>query len=189
MSWKNSKQLVVDANVGQGSSNDRMFNPILGDSGSQSRQCLQTIWEERHVAVFSGSLRDEWDRHASSYAKRWLRNMEQKSRIVEEDGEQFAELAIPACACLSTAGEKAALAKDFHLIQSALATGQLILSNEVRFPRYVALASTVAQELASLHYANPNIEGENCRLWIKAGAEKDADRRIDSWVENYLKGD
>jgi hypothetical protein len=187
MSWKNSKQLVVDANVGQGSSNDKMFNPVLEDSGAQSRQCLQAIWEERHVAVFSGNLRDEWGRHASSYAKRWLRNMEQKSRIMEEDGERFAELAIPACACLSTAGEKAALAKDLHLIQSALATGQLIVSNEVRFPRYVALACAAVQELASLYYANPTVEGDRCRRWIKAGAEKDADRRIDSWVENYLK--
>jgi hypothetical protein len=187
MSWWNSKQIVIDANVAAGSSNDRMFNPILGDGGAQNRQCLQAIWEERHIAVFSRNLRDEWDKHASSYAKRWLRNMEQKTRTIEEDGEQFAKMAGPVCACLSDAGERAALAKDFHLIQSALTTGQLILSNEVRFPRYVALACASVPELASLHYANPAVEGDQCRLWIKAGAEKDADRRIDVWLENHLK--
>jgi len=187
MSSGHSKQIVIDANIAQGSSNDRMFNPVLGDAGAQSRQCLQAIWDEKHVAVFGRSLLSEWDRHASSYARRWLRNMEQKSRVVLEDGERFAELAISACACLSTAGEKAALVKDLHLIQSALATGQLILSNEVRFPRYVALACAAVQELATLYYANPTVEGDRCRLWIKAGAEKNADRRIDSWVENYLK--
>jgi hypothetical protein len=188
MSRWNSKQIVVDANIARGSSNDKMFNPISGDLGAQNRQCLQAIWEERHFAVFSLTLRDEWNRHASSHAKRWLRNMEQKSRIVPEDGEQFAELADPACACLPTAGEKAALAKDFHLIQSALATGQLILSNEVLFPRYVALACGVVQELTSLYYANPVVEGDPCRLWIKAGAEKTADRRIDIWADSRLDG-
>jgi hypothetical protein len=166
-----------------------MFNPILGDPGAQSRQCLQAIWEERHIAVFGRNLRDEWIRHASSYARSWFRNMELKSRVVLDDGEQFAELSGPACACLSGAGEKAALVKDFHLIQSALATGQLILSNETRFPRYVALASVAIRELASLHYANPAIEGDQCRLWIKAGAEKEADRRIDRWIENHLKNE
>jgi hypothetical protein len=188
MSRWNSKQIVVDANLAGGSSNDRMFNPILGDLGAQNRQCLQAIWEEEHFAVFSRKLRDEWNRHASSHAKRWLRNMEQKSRIVPEDGEPFAELAGPACACLSVAGERAALAKDFHLIQSALATGQLILSNEVRFPRYVAFACEVVRELASLYYANPVVEGDPCRLWIKAGAEKTADRRIDVWADSRLDG-
>lgn len=189
MSRSNSKQIVIDANVAAGSSNDRMFNPILGDGGAQNRQCLQAIWDERHIAVFSLKLRTEWEKHASgrrSYAKQWLRNMEQKSRIVQEEGEQFAELAGSACACLSDAGEKAALAKDFHLIQSALATEQLILSNEVRFPKYVALACTSVQKLASLYYANPVVEGDSCRLWLKAGAEKDADRRIDLWIKNHL---
>lgn len=185
MSRWNSKQIVIDANVARGSSNDRMFNPILGDLGAQSRQSLQAIWEESHVAVFNRNLRGEWDRHTSFYAKRWFRNMQQKNRIIEEDGAQFAYLADPACACLSAAAEKAALAKDFHLIQSALATGQLILSNEIRFPRYVALACAEVQELASLYYANPSVEGNACRLWIKAGAEKDADHRIDVWAENH----
>jgi hypothetical protein len=114
--------------------------------------------------------------------------MEQKSRIVLEDGEQFAALADRACACLSGATEKAALAKDFHLIQSALATGQLVLSNEVWFPRYVALACAAVQELASLYYANPVVEGDPCRLWIKAGAEKTPGRRIDVWANCHLDG-
>ena len=34
MSRWNSKQIVVDANIARGSSNDRMFNPISGDSGA-----------------------------------------------------------------------------------------------------------------------------------------------------------
>ena len=192
MSKKNSKQIVIDANLAYASGNLK-FNPVIGPAGAiaadRNRQCLQAIFDEGHIAVFGRRLYEEWTRHSAegSYAQDWFKLMMRQSRIEREDGSSFAALADPACACLSADGEKAALAKDFHLIQSALATGQLFLSNEIRFTKYVALASQAVPELASLHYANPGIEGEQCRLWIKAGAEKEADRRIDMWVENHLK--
>jgi hypothetical protein len=104
-----------------------------------------------------------------------------KNRTVTDEGSDFSSLLQVACDCLPNPEEKASLAKDFHLIQSALATGQLILSNEMRFPRQVAQACAAVPELAQLHYGNPSIEGEDCRLWIKAGAEKEANRRIDTW--------
>jgi hypothetical protein len=111
--------------------------------------------------------------------------MIQKSRMVVDEGNNFSLLLQPSCDCLPGAGEKASLAKDFHLVQSALATGQLILSNEVRFPRYVAQACVDVPKLAELYYGNPRVEGEDCRLWIKAGAEKEPDRRIDNWFANH----
>lgn len=107
-----------------------------------------------------------------------------KNRTVFDEGSGFSHLCQPACDCLPNAEEKASLAKDFHLVQSALATGQLILSNEMRFPRQVARACAVVPKLAELYYGNPGVEGEDCRLWIKAGAEKEPDRRIDTWFAN-----
>lgn len=114
--------------------------------------------------------------------------MEQKGLFCNEEGDRHSNLLGAACDCQTSNGARNALAKDFHLVQSALATGQLIVSNETRFPQYVALASASVGELLELHYANPALEGEACRLWIKAGAEKDADRRIDVWAENHRGG-
>ena len=113
--------------------------------------------------------------------------MDMKERIVEEEGRAFSGLLAPACGCQKTDSHKADLEKDFHLVQSALASGQTILSNETNFPRFVASACPTISELALLYYANPAVEGDACILWIKAGAEKEADRRIDMWVENHLK--
>ena len=186
MSLRNRKQIVIDANIGRGSSDDKRFNPLIGSLGDHSHQCLQAFWEERHFAVFSKKLRDEWDKHANSYAKSWLSRMTLKSRILNEEGEQFVELLGPACSCLAIDGYRAALAKDFHLVQSALASGQLILSNETKFPHYIGMACDSVPALTQLHYANPQVEGEECKLWIKAGAEKEPRRRIDVWALNYL---
>ncbi|MGH9343963.1 MAG: hypothetical protein ACRD19_09410 [Terriglobia bacterium] len=193
MSRKNRKQLVVDVNLVYASGDLKFnptFDPVQSNSADRSRHCLQAIWEEEHIAVFSSSLREEWNRHArhNKYVQKWLERMAVKGRILEEDGERFANLASPASACLATEAQ-GAMKKDFHLVQSALASGQLVLSNEARFPQHVAVACGAVEELLRLHYGNPAVEGESCRLWIKAGAEKVADRRIDVWVKNHCAAD
>ncbi len=184
MSRFNCKRLVLDASLALGS-NDLMFNPIGDAAGDRNRKCLLAVWEEEHVAVFNRQLQREWRDHASPFAVAWLRKMIQKSRMLVDEGNNFSPLLQPACDCLPSPGEKAGLAKDFNLVQSALATGQLILSNEVRFPRCVTRACVAVPELAQLYYGNPRIEGEDCRLWIKAGADKEPDRRIDNWFANH----
>ncbi len=184
MSRLNSKQLVLDASLAFGSK-DKMFNPVGNVAGDRNRRCLDAVWEEEHVAIFNRQLLREWRDHVSPSAAAWLRKMAQKSRTVVDEGNEFSRLLQPACDCLPSAGEKADLAKDFHLVQSALATGQLILSNEVRFPRHVTQACAAVPELAQLYYGSPGIEGEDCRLWIKAGADKEPGRRIDSWFASH----
>lgn len=186
MSLANSKQLVIDANLALGS-NDRMFNPMGENPGDRNRRCLLAVREEKHVAIFNLKLRREWRAHASPFAIGWLQNMERKNLTADEEGERFSGLSASACDCLASEGNKRALAKDFHLVQSALATGQLILSNEREFPRFVALACGEVPELLLLHYANPAVEGDACILWIKAGASKEADRRIDAWVRSHQR--
>lgn len=179
----NRKQLVLDASVALGS-NDQMFNPAGQTAGDQNRKCLQAIWEEGHVAVFNRQLQEEWRKHASPYGLSWLQNMTQKSRTVVEEGDRFSELLRPACLCQVVDAHRKALEKDFHLVQSALAAGQLILSNEARFPSFLATACRTVPALLKLYFGGPVIEGEACRLWIKAGAEKEYERRVDQWAEN-----
>ena len=124
----------------------------------------------------------EWDDHASRFARRWRVEMILTEKILQDiEGEEYSYLLDGACAVLTT--EKDALAKDFHLIQSALAAGQLIVSIERRFPQIVSLASRTVLELAQLYYANPDVEGDECIRWIRDGAEKDVKRQIEVWAK------
>jgi hypothetical protein len=184
MSRWNSKRLVLDASIAMGS-NDQMYNPTGDIPGDRNRNCLQAVWEEEHTAVFNHELSDEWRKRASPAALAWLRRMTLKSRIIVEEGNAFYELLAPACDCQPTESQKAAIGKDFHLIRSALATGQLIVSNETKSPRNIAAACGSVPRFLELYYGNPVLEGDACRLWIKAGVEKEANRRIDQWVLNY----
>jgi hypothetical protein len=70
-----------------------------------------------------------------------------------------------------------------------LASDQTIISNEKNLPKFVTIACSRVQLLSTLYYANPAAERDTCVQWIKAGAEKDADRRIDIWAQNHPKAE
>jgi hypothetical protein len=186
MSRLNSKQLVLDANLSLGSSNSR-FNPQGMIHGDKRRNLLEAVREEGHIAVFNRQLRREWREHGSDWGNRiWLREMDKKRQTIDREGAEYTEVCDSASLALVNKGERIALAKDFHLIQSALATGHIIVSEERVFPRLVAQAGQAVMKLKELYFANPSAEGESCRLWVKAGAEMQPTRRIDVWAENFL---
>jgi hypothetical protein len=115
MSRWNSKRLVVDASVSKASGDSR-FNPSSDIAGDRNRRCLDAMWEEEHVAVFSRQLLTEWQNHASPSAALWLQKMNLKARLVFEEGEAFSELCRAACSSLGGDGPRAALEKDIHLL-------------------------------------------------------------------------
>ena len=180
MTQGSRKRLVVDANIAHSAGSSEV------PESRYSRACLDAILACGHIAVFSSALREEWKQHAALHAKRWWKSMTARRRIDFAEGEEFAPHLERACAFLEHDRWKDALRKDFHLVQSALATGQLILSNEKELPQFVALACNGVKELLLLHYGSPAVEGYACISWIKAGAEKTSDRRIDKWAEGHL---
>jgi hypothetical protein len=184
MSQSSGKQIVIDACVASSCSSGEIFNPQPDHSGIHCRNCLMAIADGNHIAVFSPELAKEWDNHASRFARHWRAEMLLTDKVLlNVEVESFSILLDRALAVLTT--EKESLTKDFHLIQSALASGQLIVSIESRFPQIVSVASMAVPEFTLLYYANPAVEGEVCIQWIKDGAEKDVSRRIDAWAEKH----
>jgi hypothetical protein len=181
MTRNNRKRLVIDANVARSAGDSDV--PV----SHYSRAALDAILQGEFIAVFSVALRTEWNKHASLHSKLWWASMFARRRVENNDGLEFATHLDRACSCLEQDKLKEALAKDFHLLQSALASGRTIISNEKNLPKLVAIAGSKVRELSMLYYANPAVEGDNCILWLRAGAELEADRRIDVWESNHLK--
>jgi len=181
MTPRKGKRLVIDANIAHSAG----FSDV-----QDSRYCrlsLDAVLDGDYVAVFNEALRREWKDHLSRYSWTWQRSMVAQRRVEYAEGKEFAIYLDRACSSLEHERWKDDLRKDFHLIQSALASGQTILSLEKNFPKFVAIASLKVREFSTLYYANPASEGEGCVDWIKAGAEKIPNRRIDVWVRNHLK--
>jgi len=173
MTRKNRKRLVIDANIAKSAGGSHVVVSLY------SRKCLEAIRFDEHIAVFNSTLRQEWRKHASLLAKQWQVAMQQRRRIEDVEGNEFAALLEQACGCLTETAWKDALRKDFHLVQSALASGQLLLSNESRLPAHIGASCEVVTEFRRLFFANPLKEQEECIDWIKSGAKKDPKRRVD----------
>jgi len=168
-------------------SSGEIFDPQPANVGIHCRNSLIAISTSGHTAVFNRKLLKEWNDHPSRFSQRWLGEMVLTGKILPDaEGDEHSSLLERACTALTT--EKEAFAKDFHLVRSALATGQLIVSIERRFPQIVSVASKAVLEFRQLYYANPDVEGDPCIVWIKDGAEKIEDRRIDVWAAKVRRG-
>ena len=188
MSQNGGKQIVIDACVASCCSSGDIFDPHPEHSGTHCRNCLMAIAQGGHFAVFNRKLMKEWDDHASRFARHWRVEMILTEKVLQNiEGEEYSYLLECACAVLTT--EKDALANDFHLVQSALATGQLIVSIERRFPQIVSVASKTIVVLALLYFANPDVEGDKCIRWIRDGAEKHLKRHIDVWARSHRRNE
>lgn len=173
MTRKNRKRLVIDANIARSAGR----SPVL--VSLYSRRCLEAIRLDEHIVVFNSALREEWKKHASLLAKQWQVAMQQRRRIEDVEGTEFAVLLESACDCLTETAWKDALRKDFHLVKSALASGQILLSNESRLPRHLQVACEAVAEFRKLFFACPEREQDECIDWIRAGAKKEPKRRVD----------
>jgi len=179
MTRKNRKRLVIDANIAYSAGTSEV------PSSFYSRVCLDVILRDEHIAVFNRVLRQEWKNHASVHARRWQVAMEQRRRIEDAEGDEFKDLLDRACARLEGATWENALRKDFHLVQSALATDRILLSNESRLPSHLKASCETVPELRKLFFANPQREQDVCIRWIKAGARRETHRRIDQWSRHH----
>ena len=178
MTRKNRKRLVIDANIARSAGTSSLAVSLF------SRQCLEAVRFDEHIAVFNTKLRQEWRRHASRLAKQWQVAMQQRRRIEDAEGNEFAHLLDGACDCLKEATWKLALRKDFHLAQSALATGQIVISNETRLPKHLCASCGEIPELRKLHFANPERERQVCIDWLKSRAKKEPGRRVDRFLRS-----
>jgi hypothetical protein len=172
-------RLVIDANIAHSAGSSEV--PV----SLYSRECLNAVREYKHVAVFSKQLMEEWRQHASLISRQWWKSMAARRRIENVEGTEFAPHLDRACACLVEDKSKEDFRKDFHLVRSALAADQMILSNESNFPGYLKAAARTMRILSSLYYGNPAVEGEPCIEWVRGGACPEAARRIDCWQENH----
>jgi hypothetical protein len=140
-------RLVIDANIAQSAGTSDV--PI----SLHSRECLNAIRDNGHVAVFCEKLLEEWSEHSSSLSRRWWRSMAARRKIERREGIDFAQLLDPTCACLEHDSWKEDRARIFT--SSNPLSPQTVQSSRMReiFPDSSQLH--VAQFGNSLSFVSP----------------------------------
>lgn len=128
------------------------------------------VRESPHRLVLTEAIRDEWNRHQSGFARDWRRSMFARRRVEALDvpaDETFREQLDDAA---DSDRERAAMLKDAHLIEAAVATGRRVASLDDAIRGYYQQAAGKVPALRAVCWVNPEVEDEDAVGWLKKGA-------------------
>ena len=173
MAKQRPRRLVIDADIVNSASEAKY--PI----SSTCRRFLDTVLDVGHHVVMTKAIREEWHRHMSRYSKIWRRRMWARKRVVKIIGERDETLRGRIDASVSQ-DQQAMVAKDVHLVEAALATDQLITSQDERVRNALRTASNNVGELKRIVWVNPTRGDEKPIDWLRDGAKTEEHRLLGS---------
>jgi hypothetical protein len=165
---------VIDASIARAAGSHEATHP----TGKLCRDFLQTVRGVCHRMAWNASIKAEWDKHQSAFAKTWFVSMFQMRKvrpISDEPNEDFREairLHSP------DSGVVEAMLKDAHLIEAAQATDQRVGALDETVRGHFGRMSATFEALQMIVWANPVAEGEPCLEWLRTGADAEPHRLL-----------
>ena len=124
-----------------------------------ARLALTTLLDNSsHRFVVPVGLKPEYKRHASSFSRKWLASAKARRKIDWDESSENASLA----KCLKrglSEQESAALAKDWHWIDSALRTGAIVVSQDLAVRRIIHNKIEDCPQVGDLAWTHPRCPG------------------------------
>ncbi|MGH9838792.1 MAG: hypothetical protein ACREEM_08410 [Blastocatellia bacterium] len=174
MTAKSSRRLVIDASVARASGGPDAVSPT-------SKHCsdfLQTALVVCHQIVLTTEILEEWHRHESKFASRWLASMfaRKNAKLIGSAEDRVLRRKISR----STQSEKAraAMLKDVHLLEAALAADEIVVALDEIVRELFAKASTSVGEIKAIVWVNPDKADEESLRWLENGAKADKKRTL-----------
>jgi hypothetical protein len=183
-----SRRLIIDSSIARAASGEESVHPV----GKQCRDFLQEILRICHRVSFTEPVREEWNRHQSRFAKRWLTAMFARKKVetipntenptlrakldelTPEQTENLASISDPA----SFEKMVAAMRKDLHLIEAALASDQLVASLDETVREFFVQSAATLKQLKNICWVNPTKEEDDVVEWLANGAKSEKSRRL-----------
>ena len=175
MRARNSKRLVIDADVAQASGGENATHP----RAINCRDFLKEVRSQDHRVVMTREISDEWKRHRSHFALEWRVSMDARRKVERINPPEDADLQAKVKTTATDTDEIEALQKDFHLLHAALATDQTVISLDETIRQLFKQASQRVGEIRSIIWVNPDRTAEEQPLaWLQNGAPPEAHRRL-----------
>ena len=155
----NYLSLIVDADIAR--SSGMTEHPV----SRNSRESLEFIINNDLKLAMCPELFNEWKKHKSIFAKKWLVSMYAKKKVVRINPISEAQTKVDNA--IITPKEKSIASKDAHLIDAALFTDKVILSNDDNARTVFCKISGTYKELQSIRWfnvVNHSKEAHDCIL-------------------------
>lgn len=174
--------MVVDADVAMAAG--RGHRPPV----PECLRILTTILSVCHRVAFTPELREEWKRHASRQARRWLKQMVGRKKLVDASSPTKARAmrSDGTLAGLEKAidrrfprdEERDEVRKDLHLVCAAVECGAAVISNDDTARRRLRQLAHDCRPLGSVEWVNPSCPAENVDAWLHKGAPVEPGRLL-----------
>ena len=174
MRARDSKQLVIDADVARASGSETATHP----RAEHCRDFLNAVLSLSHRIVMTEKINNEWKNHQSRFARRWRVPMDARKKINRIDPPEDEELQAKVTTTTNNTDEIEAIQKDFHLLQAALATDQTVISLDETVRQLFKQASQQVGEIRNIIWVNPDRTEEQPITWLQNGAPPEPHRQL-----------
>ena len=164
------KNFVIDADIA------RAANDLSNNISARCNADVLCSIQRHHSAVFSRRLLEEWKKHHSSFASRWLASMLQQNCVNFSDKEQ-PQLRKEVIKCCP--GRESVIDKDFHLLEAAIEYDRIVLSCDKKARNCFSVAAHTVKELENILWQNPSVD-KDLIVWIEKNAPFDIHRCLKS---------
>lgn len=176
---KISRRLVIDASVAQSSGGEDATFP----TSKHCRDFLKAVLSICHRIVLTPEIQAEWHKHQSNFARKWLVSMFARKKV-EQAGSVMNQNLRDRIDAAAAENEKtrAAMLKDVHLLEAALATDETIIALDEIVRELFAKASMSVGEIRNVVWVNTDKADEKSLAWLEGGAKAEKKRRLSEKV-------
>lgn len=160
------KILVIDASIAHAAGGKDAQHP----TSVYARDFLRNVLDFGHNIGMTPAIQEEWNRHQSNFSLQWRKTMVAKKKFIARPISEDIELRNKIAELPVSANKKAAMTKDCHLLEAALAFDQRIASKDDTVHELFKTASDNIEKIRSLVWTNPIQNPDAVRTWLKQGA-------------------
>ncbi len=123
-------------------------------------------------------LKDEWDAHKSLFARTWLTAMASRGRVIFDEVPPSGRMRREIENAAANQRDVAALRKDFHLVEAAIATDRTVISLDETVRQLFKAAARGVAAVKKVVWVNPTVTTEQPISWLKNGAKPENARML-----------
>jgi hypothetical protein len=169
-----SRILVIDASVLRAAGGEESVHP----TGRNCREFLDAVRRICHRAAVTPAIGGEWRRHRSKFARKWQVRMYACKKIEHLTASSEPSLPPRLENAPFQAAEKAAILKDWPLVEAAHRTDSCVASLDETVRGLLTRACAHVPELSEILWVNPACPDEQAIRWLQDGAPAESSRML-----------
>jgi hypothetical protein len=174
MARARSQSLVIDTSVARAAGPEDAAHP----TAKHCRDFLLAVLDICHRATFSDAIAEEWRNHQSGFARQWRVSMFARKKIDRLDIPEDDALREQLKQAAASEKQQAAMLKDAHLLEAAVARGMRVAALDETVRNYFRQAALSVRVIRQVCWVNPACPEEDPLEWLRDGAPANRHRML-----------